>query len=571
MPVAAVVFVGFAVFALAFRVYGRLAARALGVDVARRTPAVERSDGVDFVPTPRAVLLAQHFAAIAAAGPIVGPIAAAAGFGWLPALLWIVLGNALLGAVHDLSSLVASVRHRACSITEVAKEHLGRRAYAPFLVFIWASLVYVVIAFTDLTGRQFVEKGLGGGVAVSSAVYIGLAVALGAWLRAGRSLAAATVVALPLLFLVIWGGQELPVSWRGALEAVPVKAYDAAILAYCFVASVLPLGWLLQPRGYLGGYFLYATLIGGLAGLLLGSGEATYPAFLGWTNAQGDTLFPFLFVTIACGACSGFHGLVCSGTTSKQLSSERDARAVGYGGMLLEGVVALLALATVMVLAGPETAGRDPTRIYAEGLARFVGVFGVPERFGTAFGMLAFATFVYDTLDVATRLGRYLLEEAFGLRGVAGRTLATLATLGIPLAYILLTPDTLTIDGRSLPPWRAVWTVFGASNQLLAALTLLVVSVWLHRTRRATWISLLPALFMFVTTVTALAFLVVPLVEGGPTLSRANALVSAALLALAAWIAYCGLVRLRGAREGTESAVAAGGPSFRAPRGGVRG
>jgi len=534
-------------FGVAFRVYGRFLARRLALDDARTTPAVEQADGVDFVPTSRPVLLAQHFASIAAAGPVVGPIAAGLAFGWGPSVLWIVLGCVFIGAMHDFSALVASVRHRARSIPEMVKEHLGRRAWALTLLFIWLSLLYVIVAFTDVTARQFlaVEEwdgaahAIGGGVATSSFLYLGLSVAMGVALeKAKMRLWVATLVFLPLVFGVILLGQRLPLVLP---VANPAAAWSAIILVYCAIASLLPMWLLLQPRGYLGGYFLYAVLGVGLLGLLFGGFRAEYPALVGWSSAKIGPLYPFLFVTIACGACSGFHGLVCSGTTCKQVARESHATAIGYGGMLLEGAVAVMALATVMMWpAGSAVLAKGPSEIYATGIAHFMNrVLRVDVHWGVSFGMLAFATFVYDTLDVATRLGRYLIEELFALKGAGGRAIATALTLGLPLLYLVLAPSSVMVGGKPVPAWQLVWTIFGSSNQLLAALTLLFLAAWLSERKLPNRFVLVPALFMLVTTATALAFqlraglaaLAAPGGLGSP--AGINALLAAALLAVA--------------------------------------
>jgi carbon starvation protein len=256
------------------------------------------------------------------------------------------------------------------------------------------------------------------------------------------------------------------------------------ILAYCFLASIVPMWLLLQPRGYLGGLFLYVTLIAGVAGLLLGAETVRYPAFRGWQSPQGLPLFPMLFVMVACGACSGFHGIVSSGTTSKQISREPDCRLVGYGGMLLESLVAVIALATVMLLApGEPLSLQSPDRIYADGLSHFVGQFGINREMARSFALLAFATFIFDTLDVATRLGRYVFQELTGWKGTTGRIAATLCTLALPAFCVSLRVEDAA--GQVVPAWKVFWMVFGTSNQLLAALSLLTLTVWLRQTTRA--------------------------------------------------------------------------------------
>lgn len=513
MPVAVPFLIALGLFAVAFLTYGRLLARLFGLDPTRSTPAVEMEDGNDFVPTRRSYLLGQHFSAITAAGPIVGPIIAGIYFGWLPALLWIVAGAIFIGAMHDFSSLVGSLRHRARSVAEIIREHMSQRAFLLFMSFVWLALVYIIIAFTDITARAFVESlalpdgrvVAGGGVATASILYLGLGLLMGFCLNKLRMpLWLATLMFLPLVAMAIAFGQKVPITLP-AIGGSAVRTWDYLILAYCGIASVIPVWALLQPRGYLGGFFLYSVLFAALAGILIGGDRVQYPAFLGFTSEKLGPLFPVLFITIACGACSGFHGIVCSGTTSKQLRRETDAHLVGYGGMLLEGVVAVVSLVTVMVLVhGSEAASADPNLIYARGVGNFLGVFGIDPGFAVAFGLLAFTTFVYDTLDVSTRLGRYIFQELFGVRGRAMAWVATLATLILPAFFMSATLH--DARGNVVPAWRVFWTIFGSSNQLLAGLTLLGLTVWLLRTgrRTAAWAAILPMAFMMTMTIWSL-------------------------------------------------------------------
>ena len=525
-----------ALFALGYALYSRRLARWFDLAPNRATPACRLQDGIDYVPAKAPFLLGQHFSAIAAAGPIVGPIFGALAFGWLPTLAWIVFGAIFFGAVHDFSSLVSSLRHDARSIVELVREQLGPRAHLLFMGFVWLSLVYVIIAFTDLTSSSFAEPLHGGGVATSSSLYLLAAVAMGLCLYKWRMpLGVATALFLPLVGLIIWQGQSMPLLIPASWPIRPQLAWNIAILSYCFLASILPLWLLLQPRGYLGGFFLYVTLAAGLVGLLLGGDRVQYPAFLGWRSPQGFPLFPILFVTVACGACSGFHGIVSSGTTSKQIAREPDCRLVGYGGMLLEGVVAVIALATVMLLApGDPTAQQSPDRIYASGLSHFVERFGVNREFARSFALLAFATFIYDTLDVATRLGRYVFQELTGWNGRWGSVGATLATLAIPAFSVSWTVKDAA--GNIVPAWKVFWTLFGTSNQLLAALTLVTITIWLKRTKRPWIVSAVPAVFMLVMTLWSLVLTIKPwligLVGGHPAMNWI-ALIALILLGLA--------------------------------------
>ena len=518
------------VLTIAYRVYGGLLSRLFRLDPSTPTPAVTLRDDVDYEPIPPQLLLGQHFSAIAAAGPIVGPILAGVAFGWLPALCWILIGSIFIGGVHDFSALVASVRHKARSIAEVVRDHMSRRSYVLFLSFVWIALVYIIVAFTDITaqsfvGRQVLESGeavSGGGIATSSLLYLLLPLIMGLCLRHARMpLWLATAVFLPLVGLAIWGGQKIPfdlAQWIGVTDATAQKIWGVLLLGYCLVAAMVPMWLLLQPRGHLGGCFLYVALAGAALGLIAGdrlvAGDATirYPAFTGWQAANGQSLVPMLFITIACGACSGFHSLIASGTTSKQLRRETDARAIGYGTMLLEAMVAIVSLCCVMVLTRDDPLTKQsPNFIYALGMGQFLEILGVPATLGVSFALMAFTTFVYDTLDVCTRLGRYIVQELTGLAGSVGGWLGTGLTAGVPLLF-LLRPN-LDANGMPVPAWKTFWNLFGASNQLLAALTLLGVTVWLWRTRRETWVWIVtgvPTAFMYAMSTWALVGMTLP-------------------------------------------------------------
>lgn len=503
---------------LGYALYGRLLGRLYGLDDARVTPAHAQNDGVDFAPAAPGYLLGQHFSAISAAGPIVGPIVACQQFGWVPCVLWIGLGCILIGAVHDMSALVASVRHGARTVAEIVRQNLSPRAWAAFMAFIWLALIYVIVAFADVTASTFmgradefdglkVDFSQGGAVAFASTAYLGLAIVMGLLQRRfNPPLWLITAVFVPATLGVVWLGTEHSTLLAFAPGGSAQRVWGAVILAYCFVASLLPVWLLMQPRGYLGGFVLYLVLAVGVLGVFVGGFEIEQPAFKGWVqrDASGAPtatgfLFPFLFVTIACGACSGFHGLVCSGTTSKQVDKESHCTTVGYGAMLLEGLVALIALSTVMIVAAPKgSAGA----IYGQGIGKYLSqLTGLSEQKAAVFGAMAFSTFVFDTLDVATRLGRYILEELVGWRTRAAAAAATAATLAIPLLFVLTAQAPL--PGKP-PSYMAYWTLFGASNQLLAALTLLGVTVWLRRTGRPFWFALGPTLFVLTTTVWAL-------------------------------------------------------------------
>lgn len=525
-----------AALAAGYLLYGRIVARAFGLDDARPTPAETVNDGTDHVPTPPFYLLGQHFSAIAAAGPIVGPIAACLAFGWAPCLLWIGLGVIFIGAVHDFAALAASVRHKAGSIVEIVRANLGRRAWLAMLCFIWIALVFVIVAFTDVTAGTFAARSpdeKGGAVAAASILYLGLAVLMGALQKKfNPPLWLMTVIFVPATLGAVWVGTQVP-----GLMLADKKLWTVLILVYCFVAAQIPVWLLLQPRGYLGGFVLYMALAVGVVGIFSGRFEVAQPAFREIPGTRmTDLLFPFLFVTIACGACSGFHGLVCSGTTSKQVARESHCKPVGYGGMLLEGFVALIALSTIMIAAKP---GATPDAIYAEGIGRYLTVLIGEQHLGFAvvFGAMVFSTFVFDTLDVAARLGRYLLQELTGRKGPVAAIVATAVTAAVPLALLLM--------AKKDKAWLDYWTLFGTSNQLLAALTLLAITVWLKRQGRPIWFTLLPMIGVMAVTVTALVIQAaapwVPQWKG----SSVNSAVAAVLLVLAMWVVAEALLALR--------------------------
>ncbi len=535
-----------AVLVLGYRFYGRWVARQFQLDDGAVTPAHRLADGVDFVPTRPFYLFGQHFSAIAAAGPIVGPILACQQFGWLPCILWIAVGVVFIGAVHDVSTLVASVRHDARSVAEVVKAHLGRRAWLAILGFIWVALIYVIVAFVDITASTFVTgdadaKGLtfrfnqGGAVALAAILYLGVALVMGVvdrllkpplWLQ--------TAIFVPATLFVVWFGTEhstwITLGWR---------TWTVILLGYCAVASITPMWLLMQPRGYLGGFVLYGALAVGVIGILFGGYAIEQPAWKVHTLAGVGGMFPFLFVTIACGACSGFHGLVCSGTTSKQIDRESHCHPIGYGAMLLEAFVALIALATIMIVSRADSAGQGPGAIYARGLGRFITLIigDTPEHrmIATTFGAMALSTFIFDTLDSATRLGRYVVQELLGTRSRISAVAATAVTCALPLLFL-----------GHRGAFQRFWTLFGTSNQLLASLSLLAISVWLYRAGKRPWFTVVPMLAVMAVTVTSLVILVDDLFVASVGSSNwINGLVAAVLLALTSLLVIAAVRVLR--------------------------
>lgn len=522
MNILVIVGLGALILVIAYRFYGAFISKKIyALDDANVTPAVEMNDGIDYVPTDAKFLSGQHFSAIAAAGPVTGPIIAGLAYGWLPTLIWILVGSVFIGGVHDMGALVASIRNKAKSITETVKQNVSRRAWILFNLFIYFTLIMIIVAFTDITTSAFVNtidigngRTVGGGaIATSSLLYLALPVIMGLLLKFTKlKLSIATIIFLPLVGVAIWVGQYIPFNLQTMLgletPAAAQKIWNVIILIYCFVAAIVPVWALLQPRGHLGGYFLYASLVVAFIGIIFGGFKIQYPAL---TTPFGDAkfwtpMFPMLFITVACGACSGFHSLVGSGTTSKQLKKESDARPIGYGMMLAEALVAMISLSTVMILTKDNAlVGKSPNFIYASGLGNFMNLIGVDVAFGISFGLMAFTTFVYDTLDICTRLGRYIIQELTGWKGWFGRIISTVLTGGIPL--ILMSITLHDAEGKAIPAWKLFWTTFGASNQLLAALALIGITVWLLNTakNKKAWLAtFIPSIFMFLMSSWAL-------------------------------------------------------------------
>jgi carbon starvation protein len=493
------------IFILAYIKYGAFLKKHFELDSKNPPPSQTMYDGVDYVPAPMPVLFGHHFSSIAGAGPVLGPIIAGIAFGWGPVWLWVIIGSIFIGGIHDFSSLIISIRNRGRSIAEIANIYMSKRAYHLMLAFIWLTLIYVLTVFTDLTATTFK---LDGGVATTSLIFIALAVGFGFTLyRLKIPLKWATLFFVSLVFIFVWLGQLMPLNNIPALLGNKTKTWDMVLLIYCFVASVTPVWILLQPRDYLCSFLLYASVLGGFFGIILGGLPLNYPAFTVWNDKDIGMLFPMLFVTVACGAVSGFHCIVASGTSSKQIKKESDALPIGYGAMLVEGLVAVIALCTVMVIGknDPLTT-QAPLVIYGAGMAKFLSVFGIPVKLGASFGLLVLSAFILTTLDTATRLARYIFEEFFNLKGKYSKYLATAITLLLPAIFVLI--DIRDASGKVIPAWKSIWPVFGATNQLLAGLALMIVAVWLKKKNKQNWFVVIPMIFMLAMTLWALLLVI---------------------------------------------------------------
>lgn len=493
--------IGIVAFFIAYIGYGSFLAKKWGIDPGKKTPAHTLTDGKDYVPTDAKVLLGHHFSSIAGAGPITGPIIATM-FGWLPVYLWIVLGCIFFGGVHDYGSLLASLRHEGKSIGEVIRANVGQKGKIMFTLYAFVTICLVVAAFLDITAGTFgVNDGdpdISAAAGTASMLFIVLALLFGFMVyRKGAGVLVSTIVGVVLLAIVIWVSDKYPFL---QLNKFP---WQVILTVYIIAASLMPVWILLQPRDYLSSFLLYAMVIGGLVGLVVGRPAMVAPRFTSINPSAGNYLFPILFITVACGAISGFHALVSSGTSAKQLNSEKDAKLVGYGAMLIEGVVAIIALMSVAAVA--DNATGSPAQRFAIGVATFMNKFGVPMGIGQTFVTLAYASFALTSLDSATRIGRYLLQELGEYTTSDGRVhktfltnpyIATAITVGVSLLF--------TAYG-----YARIWPIFGSANQLLAGLSLLAVAAWIkNRQKRNSWETIIPLVFMFAVTLSALGLVV---------------------------------------------------------------
>ena len=481
------------VFLVGYVTYGGYLAKQWGVDPTIKTPAHEMNDGIDYVPTKPAVLLGHHFASIAGAGPINGPIQAAI-FGWVPVLLWIVLGSIFVGGVHDYGSLFASVRHKGKSIGEVIHANMGKKGMMLFSIFAWLTLLLVVAAFTNIVASTFASVPA---AASSSLMFIVLAIVFGYLVyRKGVSLKIGTIFGVIILFLCVYLGYIFPIQ-------LSLNTWIIILMVYIFAASTAPVWILLQPRDYLNSFLLYAMIAGAVIGIVIFNPSVQLPAVTGF-NVNGQLMFPMLFVIVACGAISGFHSLVGSGTTSKQVDNEKDTKLIGYGAMLIEGVLAVIALITAAYVSNTELTELlkgGPVNVFSTGVGTFMSKFGIPFDIGKSFVALAVSAFALTSLDTATRLGRFIFQEFFD--DPEKEKPSVLTNMYVSTAITVLIGGYLAAGG-----YARIWPIFGSANQLLAALSLLAIAVWLKKVGRNYHMLTIPMIFMLVVTLTALVLLI---------------------------------------------------------------
>lgn len=515
-----ILIIAIVVLLAAYLIYGRYLARTWGIDPKAKTPAYELQDGVDYVPADTNVVFGHQFASIAGAAAINGPIQASV-FGWVPVLLWILLGGVFFGAVQDFAAMYASVKNKGRTIGYIIESYIGKTGKKLFLLFCWLFSILVVAAFVDIVagtfnGFQTAADGVvstvpaNGSVATTSMIFIVEAVALGFLLRYGKlNKWANTAIALIMLVAAIALGLALPLY-------LSLGTWHILVFVYVLIASVTPVWALLQPRDYLNSYLLVAMIVAAVIGVFAARPDVNLPAFSGFT-VNGQTLFPFLFVTIACGAVSGFHSLVSSGTASKQIKNEKSMLPVSFGAMLMESMLAVIALIAVASFSSSaETAAlgyTTPSQIFAGGVANFLTVMGLPQDVVFTLINLSVSAFALTSLDSVARVGRLSFQELFldeSIRDedmgpvrklLTNKYFATVLTL--VLAYFL------TQVG-----YDSIWPLFGASNQLLSALAFLACAVFLKRTKRKSFMLWVPLFTMSAVTFTALIITIWKLASG---------------------------------------------------------
>ena len=528
-------------FLAAYLLYSRfLAQKVFSLDPDRRTPAHELEDGIDYVPTDKRVLWGHHFTSIAGAAPIVGP-AIGVIWGWLPAVLWVVLGTILMGAVHDFGALMLSVRHKGLSVGELTGGLIGKRSRLLFL-FIILFLLWIVIAVFALIiailFRDYPATVIPVWTQMILAVFVGLAIYRLKW-----KIMVPGLIALVLMYGMIWVGAEVPVRLTafGVPEGSELVAWIWIIGIYAFIASVLPVWTLLQPRDFINAEQLVVALVVLYGGLLVAHPVVVAPA-VRLAPEGAPWLFPFLFITIACGAISGFHSLVSSGTSAKQLNTESDARLVGYGGMVAEGILAVVAVLACVAGFSTRSAWMEHYATWSEagGLGAKLGAFiqggrlflthlGIPAKVAAAFLGVVIVSFAMTTIDTATRLQRYILAEL----GSSANVLKPLRNRYVGGAIAAGSAILLALLKGGGAGGMVLWPVFGTTNQLLAALALLVVTVWLLRQNRPTIFTLVPMVFMMVMTTFAIVLKIRSFLLDRDWLLAA---VSAIIFVLAVWL-----------------------------------
>ena len=521
------------------------------------TPAVEQNDGIDYVPSKPLVLFGHNFASIAGAGPVIGPIIAMHHFGWAITLVWILLGNVFIGAVHDYLTLMVSVRNRGSSIADIAETTMGYRAKAVFAVFLVLAMLLVIAVFGVVAAKTLIAQPE---MVFPTFAIIPVSVILG-WCiyKKNLNLQIVSAVAVLTVILNIYIGFQIPVPIpeEGVLGLSPLIFWFVILMIYAGVASVLPVQTLLQPRDYLSTFILFGSMALAISALLWVGPELNTPAWRGAMSEEQGPVWPMLFVLVACGAVSGFHSLVAGGTTSKQLATETQGKIISYGGMLTEGVVAVV---TVLLVGGglywvaPEGGGVDMTTL---GFRETLQSGGWILAFGNGFGnivhqmlpvlsftfasmiaVLALNTFVLTTLDTAVRITRFLVQESLGDKIPVFKNKFVVTVTVVFVAYLIGATD----------GWQKIWPIFGATNQLIAAVALFVVATWLMAVKKPTQYVLYPAILMVITTIGALGWQAWRFFTA-PEPNMFLGVIAVILIGLAVFVGNEGMQALRGKRE----------------------
>mgnify|MGYP005627940241 CR=1 FL=1 len=565
LTVSILIFSGLFFFFVGYRYYaGRLDREVIQPDDSLSTPAVLQGDGVDFVESKPLVLFGHNFASIAGAGPVIGPIVAMHHFGWVVTLVWILIGNVFIGAVHDYLALMVSVRNRGSSIAEIAEKTMGTRAKSVFSIFLVLAMLLVIAVFGVVAAKTLIAQPQ---MVLPTFAIIPISIALG-WFIYYRNvdLTIASIIAVLAVILSIYFGFQFPVeiSENEIFGFSPLMFWFAILMGYAAVASVLPVNILLQPRDYLSTYILFGSMSLAVLALLWVQPELHTPAYRGSFSDEQGPVWPMLFVLVACGAVSGFHSLVAGGTTSKQLSAESQGRPIAYGGMLTEGAVAVV---TVLLVSGglywvaPVSGGIDMSTLgfretlqsggwilaYGHGFGNLVHQM-IPLlsfTFASMIAVLALNTFVLTTLDSAVRITRFIVQESVGEKIVLFKNKYVCTLLVVFFSYLI----------GATGGWQKIWPIFGATNQLIAAVALFVIAAWLMARGKPIKFALYPAIFMIVTTIGALAWQSYRFY----TQPEANVFLGTAavfLIILALFVGYEGMASLRGRKEKNMTASA---------------
>lgn len=525
-------------FYFGYRVYGRFVSKRIKISDKNKTPASTRKEDVDYSPSTKPFLIGHHFASIAGAGPIIGPILAVNYFGWLPVIIWVLLGAVLIGAMHDYTALIASVRNKAKSVSVITKKYLNSKAGWVFGFMIWLTLVLIITVFSVSAADSIVEKP---DLVIPLIAITLIALVLGTGVRKYKwNYKASSIAAIALIFFFVWVGHMLPVN----LPFSPVMLKNfwvTVIFGYAFIASVVPVWLLLRPRDYLSAIQMSLILALGILAFFIARPVINAPAYI---SSSVFPLWPILFITVACGAISGFHGLVSSGTTSKQLKKESDGKAVGYGGMILEGTLAVFV--TVVSIAGlgwgsagqagtfQEALGRGWIVLFSTGFGNIVGNIIPVLSVGVAALLGAFMVnqFILTSVDTSTRLGRFVISEHLFPK-LQNRYFTTIITL-IPAWLLAITNS-----------YETMWRLFGTSNQLIASITMIGVSAFFISRKIKVRFIIIPALFVLVTTLSALLYLTF---RTGGYISEGNialAVISLVMFCLGAFVTFEGFKILR--------------------------